>query len=174
MEEARLRAQREAESYANSRRDPAKRDSGFGGGNSSNSIGREGSGDGRSAKRARHSADANVVVEGSSSRKGSRVMSDDRGKTEEDSEAEKQERYKRRLDMNRESAAVSRVRRRAYVKELEERLAAVEAEKFQLEGKLEIMQSQNEGFKKQLDNLFMMVASGRRPQYPPPSQEPPP
>ena len=68
--------------------------------------------------------------------------------------------------MNRESAAVSRVRRRAYVKELEERLAAVEAEKLQLEGKLEVMQSQNESYKKQLDNLFMMVTSGARPTFP--------
>lgn len=107
--------------------------------------------------------------EGHSGRKSGSKSSADRDdsktKNEDDSEAEKQERYKRRLDMNRESAAVSRVRRRAYVKELEERLAAVEAEKLQLEGKLEIMMSQNESFKKQLEQLFVMVANGTRPRY---------
>lgn len=174
VEEARLRAQQEAESFANSRRDPTKREAGLmQSGNQSDGLGIDIIGDRRSSKRARPNPEGSAA-EGSSSRKGSRGQSDEKMRTEEDSEAEKQERYKRRLDMNRESAAVSRVRRRAYVKELEERLAAVEAEKLQLEGKLEIMQSQNEGFKKQLDNLFMMVTSGRRPQYPPPPPQDPP
>eukprot|EP00177_Eucheuma_denticulatum_P003132 GFKZ01005644.1.p1 GENE.GFKZ01005644.1~~GFKZ01005644.1.p1 ORF type:complete len:428 (+),score=61.48 GFKZ01005644.1:589-1872(+) len=174
VEEARLRAQQEAESFANSRRDPMKRETGLTlSGNQSDGFGIDITGDRRSSKRAKPNPEGSAA-EGSSSRKGSRGPSDEKMRTEEDSEAEKQERYKRRLDMNRESAAVSRVRRRAYVKELEERLAAVEAEKLQLEGKLEIMQSQNEGFKKQLDNLFMMVTSGRRPQYPPPPQQDPP
>lgn len=79
-------------------------------------------------------------------------------------EAKRSQQYQRRLDMNRKSAAVSRVRRRAYVKELEERLAAVEAEKFQMEGKLEIMMSQNESYKRRLDQLLLMMI--RSPQKP--------
>lgn len=71
--------------------------------------------------------------------------------------------YKRRLAMNRESAAISRVRRRAYIKELEERLASVEAEKFQLVGKLEAVMQQNVSMANQLDNLFLLVATGQHP-----------
>lgn len=168
VEEARLRAQREAESFANSRRDPAKREASLAVvGSHSDASGKDGVGERRSSKRSRHEGERSS--DGQACKTGpSRASGDDKAKHEDDSEAEKQERYKRRLDMNRESAAVSRVRRRAYVKELEERLAAVEAEKLQLEGKLEIMMSQNESFKKQLDNLFLMVTSGGRPNYPPP------
>lgn len=172
VEEARMRAQREAESFAHSRRDSAKREANLGStlGSHSDGSGKEAYGDRRSSKRSMQDHDKDN--DGQESRKTSKgSASDDKTKHEDDSDAEKQERYKRRLDMNRESAAVSRVRRRAYVKELEERLAAVEAEKLQLEGKLEIMMSQNESFKKQLDNLFLMVTSGRRPTYPPPPGE---
>ena len=166
VEEARIRAQREAETFANSRRDPTKRE-------------RELSlplplpqkcdeiTQRAPPKRQRPDPEPNSSNEYAPRR----VSPDDDGR--DDSEAEKKERYKRRLDMNRESAAVSRVRRRAYVKELEERLAGVEAEKLQLEGKLEIMMAQNESLKKQLENLFVMVASGRRPVYPPQSQAQP-
>ncbi|PXF48185.1 Methyltransferase-like protein 5 [Gracilariopsis chorda] len=156
VEEARLRAQREAEHFAESRRPR------------------------RQSARTRRPSDSTVQWEQEHSPKRMRVddnhsargPSSDRdqpsaSKTGDESENEKQQRYKRRLDMNRESAAVSRVRRRAYVKELEERLAIVEAEKLQLEGKLEIMMSQNESFKKQLEHLFLMVASGRRPTFNP-------
>lgn len=83
-----------------------------------------------------------------------------------DKEGKRTLQYQRRLDMNRKSAAVSRVRRRAYVKELEERLAVVEAEKFQLEGKLEIMISQNESYKRRLDKLLLMVLNGTQNAYP--------
>lgn len=166
MEEARLRAQREAESYAYTRRDRdgVKREASHVGVVSQaaplsacpGATGAE-----RRSKRSRGDGQTNGHVDvGDDPRLGGSGLGAGLG---DDSEAEKQERYQRRLDMNRESAAVSRVRRRAYVKELEERLAAVEAEKLQLEGKLEIMQSQNDSFKKQLDNLFMMVAGGRRP-----------
>lgn len=84
---------------------------------------------------------------------------DDTGTEEED----RISKYKRRLAMNRESAAVSRVRRRAYIKELEERLATVEAEKFQLIGKLEAVMQQNTSMASQLDNLFLLVATGQHP-----------
>lgn len=171
VEEARLRAQREAESFASSRRDPAKREASIAGsnmGSHSDGSGKDGYGERRASKRARPENDRSNEAQGSRRATSRGSPSDDKTKQEDDSETEKQERYKRRLDMNRESAAVSRVRRRAYVKELEERLAAVEAEKLQLEGKLEIMMSQNDSFKKQLDNLFLMVTNGGRPSYPPP------
>lgn len=169
-----MRAQREAEFFANSRRDSAKREANLAGstlGSHSEGSGKEAYGDRRSSKRSRHDHDKDTDGQESRKTTSKGSASDDKTKHEDDSDAEKQERYKRRLDMNRESAAVSRVRRRAYVKELEERLAAVEAEKLQLEGKLEIMMSQNESFKKQLDNLFLMVTGGRRPPYPPPPGE---
>ncbi|KAI0562483.1 bZIP transcription factor [Gracilaria domingensis] len=145
VEEARLRAQREAETFAESRR--PKRDAPLITRQSDVSSWGE-----QPAKRLRTD---------DTPRSSDRDQPLPKGAGDE-SEVEKQQRYKRRLDMNRESAAVSRVRRRAYVKELEERLAAVEAEKLQLEGKLEIMLSQNESFKKQLEHLFMMVAGQRR------------
>lgn len=170
VEEARLRAQREAESFANSRRDTSKRD---GAGKSMDGGWETGSTE-RRGKRAKTDVDLSMDTRkgGGSTTSAAQVEEGIIAKKDEDSEVEKQERYKRRLDMNRESAAVSRVRRRAYVKELEERLAAVEAEKLQLEGKLDIMLSQNEDLKKQLDRLFMMVASGRRPTYPPQEEGP--
>lgn len=169
VEEARLRAQREAESFAHSRRDSSKRD----GAGKSMDTGWETGSTERRGKRTKTDVDIGIDVRKGGGSTTSAVQGEEGGaKKEEDSEVEKQERYKRRLDMNRESAAVSRVRRRAYVKELEERLAAVEAEKLQLEGKLEIMLSQNEDLKKQLDRLFMMVASGRRPTYPPQEEGP--
>lgn len=169
VEEARLRAQREAESFANSRRDPAKREASIT--VPAAAAVRVDTWEGGTGVTERRPKRIRTDDISEARRSNSKSSHDKDEKKEEDSEVEKQERYKRRLDMNRESAAVSRVRRRAYVKELEERLAAVEAEKLQLEGKLEIMQSQNDGFKKQLEHLFLMVASGRRPTYPP---QPPP
>lgn len=177
MEEARLRAQREAESYAYTRRDRdgVKREVSHVGVVSQPvplSATPVATGPERRSKRSRGDVQTNGHVDaGDDPRLGGPGPGASLG---DDSEAEKQERYQRRLDMNRESAAVSRVRRRAYVKELEERLAAVEAEKLQLEGKLEIMQSQNDSFKKQLDNLFMMVAGGRRPPLGAGMSSPPP
>ena len=175
VEEARIRAQREAETFANSRRGPAKKEASLAAstlGSHSDQSGKDSHCDRRSMKRHRHSNEKTTDME--IARRGSSRLSPthDKVRPEDDLDVEKQERYKRRLDMNRESAAVSRVRRRAYVKELEERLATVEAEKLQLEGKLEIMMSQNESFKKQLDNLFLMVTSRARPPFNP--QPPPP
>lgn len=168
VEEARIRAQREAESFANSRRAPAKKEGavtgGGGQGSHSDASGRESIGERRAKRgRVREERDGGGSERGATAAATATVTTTEERGGEEVGEVEKQERYKRRLDMNRESAAVSRVRRRAYVKELEERLATVEAEKLQLEGKLEIMMSQNDGFKKQLDNLFLMVTGGARP-----------
>lgn len=173
-----MRAQREAETYAHSRKDGGKRDGvthSSASGTTIQGAGSTGSAGGIVTAPAtavklerRKGTKRNRVDVNSLHREGSLDhLADVRNAAVDDSEAEKQERYQRRLDMNRESAAVSRVRRRAYVKELEERLASVEAEKFQLEGKLEIMMSQNESFKRQLTDLFVMVANGQRPVCPP-------
>lgn len=177
VEEARLRAQQEAESYAHNRKDGVKREPISISSASGTTIqgGSPGSAGGAPAQAAASTIGTDrcriikrqrTDLTSAPHREGSVDRHENIANAAmDDSEAEKQERYKRRLDMNRESAAVSRVRRRAYVKELEERLAAVEAEKFQLEGKLEIMMTQNESFKRQLENLFMMVASGQRPVF---------
>lgn len=178
VDEARLRAQREAETYAHSRRDGGKREvvtlsSASGttvqGAGSTGSAGAIVTVAAPAAKlEKRKGVKRNRMDVNGAHREGSLDHLGNVGNAAaDDSEAEKQERYQRRLDMNRESAAVSRVRRRAYVRELEERLAVVEAEKFQLEGKLEIMMSQNESFKRQLTDLFAMVANGQRPVCPP-------
>lgn len=82
---------------------------------------------------------------------------------EEDDEDTKSSRYKRRLALNRESAAVSRIRRRAYIKELEDRLARVEKEKHELIGQVQIMLSQNDKMSSQLTDCFRLVASLQKP-----------
>lgn len=83
----------------------------------------------------------------------------DGGDAEDDDEGTKSSRYKRRLALNRESAAVSRIRRRAYIKELEDRLARVEKEKHELIGQVQIMLSQNDKMSSQLTECFRLVAS---------------
>lgn len=82
---------------------------------------------------------------------------------DDDDDPTKSSRYKRRLALNRESAAVSRIRRRAYIKELEDRLAQVEKEKHELIGQVQIMLSQNEKMSSQLTECFRLVASIQKP-----------
>jgi hypothetical protein len=100
---------------------------------------------------------------------GNTSRDDDRGDPSgEDGDDSKSDRYKRRLALNRESAAVSRIRRRAYIKELEERLAVVEKEKYQLMGQVEIMLGQNRAMSKQLTDCFRLVAAIQGQSQPPP------
>lgn len=56
----------------------------------------------------------------------------------------KQKRYKRRLALNRESAAVSRVRRKEYVKLLEEKLVTAEEERIDLLNELMQMRKEHD------------------------------
>jgi bZIP transcription factor len=65
----------------------------------------------------------------------------------------KKKRYQRRLELNRQSAAVSRVRRREYVKELEEKLVSVEKEKFKLQSQVDLMGDENSRLRTQMKNL---------------------
>lgn len=81
----------------------------------------------------------------------------------------KKKRYQRRLELNRQSAAVSRVRRREYVKELEEKLVDVEKEKFKLESQVASMGSENDRLRQvmrdlqaQLGNTNASLRSGTR------------
>lgn len=65
----------------------------------------------------------------------------------------KKRRYNRRLELNRQSAAVSRVRRRAYVKELEDKLVTVEQEKVKLERQVGYMNEENTRLREQMRQL---------------------
>lgn len=73
----------------------------------------------------------------------------------------KKKRYNRRLELNRQSAAVSRVRRRAYVEELEGKLMHVEREKLSLEDQVAVMQSENHKLREQMRHLHDQLAAGR-------------
>lgn len=77
--------------------------------------------------------------------------------TDEDSkltpDERKKKRYQRRLALNRESAAVSRVRRREYVKLLEEQLVTAEKERVKLAMELDRMQRQHDKLRDQLIKL---------------------
>lgn len=68
-------------------------------------------------------------------------------------EERKRKRYERRLALNRESAAVSRVRRREYVKLLEEQLVSAEKERVRLADELKDMQQQHSKLRKHLQKL---------------------
>lgn len=72
----------------------------------------------------------------------------------------KKKRYKRRLALNRESAAVSRVRRREYVKLLEEQLVNAEKERVRLATELNDMQQQHSKLREHLDQLEKSVKEG--------------
>ena len=137
VENARLRAQREAEAYAKSRKS-------------------------NSEKQASASKPNKTTIKRSKKQKGttgeSKKKSEASNKSNETYERKESDTYERRLALNRESAAVSRLRRRTYVKELEERLAVVEASKLQLEGKLEAVQEQNEDMKRQLEFIFLSLS----------------
>lgn len=81
----------------------------------------------------------------------------------------KKKRYNRRLELNRQSAAVSRVRRRAYVEELEGKLIHVEREKLNLEDQVSVMQTENMKLREQMRHLHEQLSSSRTsaaPQYP--------
>lgn len=79
----------------------------------------------------------------------------------------KKKRYSRRLELNRQSAAVSRVRRRAYVEELEGKLMYVEREKLSLEDQVAVMQTENHKLREQMRHLHEQLAGGRTfPQLP--------
>lgn len=60
------------------------------------------------------------------------VIANDTSRSKSGSENAKKARYQRRLALNRQSAAVSRLRRRQYLSDLESRLARVEAEKYEV------------------------------------------
>lgn len=68
-------------------------------------------------------------------------------------EERKRKRYERRLALNRESAAVSRVRRREYVKLLEEQLVSAEKERVRLADELKDMQQQHNKLRRHLQKL---------------------
>lgn len=65
----------------------------------------------------------------------------------------KKKRYQRRLALNRESAAVSRVRRREYVKLLEEQLVNAEKERVRLATELSNMQKEHNKLREHLQKL---------------------
>lgn len=71
----------------------------------------------------------------------------------------KRKRYERRLELNRQSAAVSRVRRREYVKELEEKLVGVEKEKLNLESQVAVIGDENERLRLELKSLQSQLGS---------------
>ncbi|PXF42079.1 hypothetical protein BWQ96_08185 [Gracilariopsis chorda] len=100
----------------------------------------------RKRKRAEHPTDAEKAVE--------KISEDDARLT---AEQLKRKRYERRLALNRESAAVSRVRRREYVKLLEEQLVNAEKERVRLATELEDMQKQHNKLKDHLRNLERAV-----------------
>ncbi len=104
-------------------------------------------------------------------RKRSRKQQEEEGKldaplSEEDKNASpselKKKRYNRRLELNRQSAAVSRVRRRAYVEELEGKLMHVEREKLNLEDQVGVMQSENHKLREQMRHLHEQLANSTR------------
>lgn len=74
----------------------------------------------------------------------------------------KKKRYNRRLELNRQSAAVSRVRRRAYVEELEGKLILVEREKMTLEDQVSVMTNENGKLQQQLRHLHEQLSDSRR------------
>lgn len=75
----------------------------------------------------------------------------------------KKKRYNRRLELNRQSAAVSRVRRRAYVEELEGKLIYVEREKLNLEDQVTVMQAENMKLRDQMRHLHDQLTHPPRP-----------
>ena len=81
--------------------------------------------------------------------------------TDEDSKLStedlRKKRYLRRLALNRESAAVSRVRRREYVKLLEEQLVNAEKQRVKLANDLSAMQVQHSELRKHLVHLEDVV-----------------
>lgn len=90
------------------------------------------------------------------------VTEEDKDRTgDEDSklspEELKKKRYKRRLALNRESAAVSRVRRREYVKLLEEQLVKAEKERVRLATELTDMEKRHADLREHLSRLERSV-----------------
>lgn len=75
----------------------------------------------------------------------------------------KKKRYNRRLELNRQSAAVSRVRRRAYVEELEGKLMNVEKEKLSLEDQVTVMHAENIKLREQMRQLQEHLSGARAP-----------
>lgn len=73
----------------------------------------------------------------------------------------RKKRYLRRLELNRQSAAVSRVRRREYVKELEDKLVGVEKEKYKLQSQVDAMGNENLKLRAQMKALQTQL--GRPP-----------
>lgn len=69
----------------------------------------------------------------------------------------KQQKYRNRLRLNRESAAVSRVRRKEYVKLLEEQLVNAEKERVRLAAELMDMQKQQNKLREHLTELERAV-----------------
>lgn len=65
----------------------------------------------------------------------------------------RKKRYLRRLELNRQSAAVSRVRRREYVKELEDKLVGVEKDKYKLQSQVDSMGNENLKLRAQMKAL---------------------
>lgn len=75
----------------------------------------------------------------------------------------KKKSYSHRLYLNRQSAAVSRVRRQAYVKFLEESLTDIEQSKYQQENQIGSLRDENSKLKAQLQQMqngFMSVSKG--------------
>lgn len=168
VEAARMQAQRTAESYAVLRKATASAV----GVQASVVVGRTGQQNADISKGEYQGEGESLVAAGSGNREfgstaqlgeGGNAGSGDGVDGEEDDEDTKSSRYKRRLALNRESAAVSRIRRRAYIKELEDRLARVEKEKHELIGQVQIMLSQNDKMSSQLTDCFRLVASLQKP-----------
>lgn len=140
VEAARLQAERAALNYASARktggpRTPVKSAKAFGPSSS------------RASKKERHGVENNGV----------RMFSGG------EEVGGKKDSYQRRLALNRESAAVSRIRRREYIRQLEERLARAETNKNQLLGQVEIMVQQNKQMSQQLTACFQLMAANQRP-----------
>lgn len=84
-----------------------------------------------------------------------------RGRSAADESPEKthQKRYQRRLQKNRDTAYISRIRRRAYTTLLEESLTAVESEKKQLSSKVDTLKSEICSLQAELRGLYASTLS---------------
>eukprot|EP00181_Compsopogon_caeruleus_P000850 CAMPEP_0184678048 /NCGR_PEP_ID=MMETSP0312-20130426/672_1 /TAXON_ID=31354 /ORGANISM="Compsopogon coeruleus, Strain SAG 36.94" /LENGTH=230 /DNA_ID=CAMNT_0027126375 /DNA_START=197 /DNA_END=889 /DNA_ORIENTATION=- len=76
------------------------------------------------------------------------------GKDESDSDLLRQKKYARRLELNRESAGVSRVRRRAYIEELEQQLEKMEAERDDNARMLDVARAENLVLRVKLERVY--------------------
>lgn len=103
---------------------------------------------------------ADEYVEERRVRKGTKSLMESADEATDDVEFKvdesKKRRYARRLELNRESAGVSRVRRKAYIEGLEAQVERIEQEKNEMERKLEVACAENLILKVKLDRMYAL------------------